>query len=69
MSARGGVVGSNVGAWHAWPVAMSSHNAAKVDTALNDTLPYGRRMHRPYTNWGKSALRIIRPRGCGVLRM
>jgi hypothetical protein len=26
---------------HAWPVALLPHNAAKANTALNDTLPYG----------------------------
>ena len=42
---RGGAV-PNVGAWHASPVALSTHNAAKADTAPNDTLPHRRRMRR-----------------------
>ena len=50
MPAQGKGACPNIGAGHARPVALSSHNAAMANAALNDTLTDGRRMHRPYRN-------------------
>ena len=49
--------GAHVAAGHARPVALRPHNVVKANTALNDTLTDGRRMHRPYGN------RVIPPAG------